>query len=76
MQRSFKVIAPPQRSIHEADVLPALRELFSQYPAMTQSGPEILSRALHVFRFLPYQPETIEVEIAREALLIDGVVAA
>jgi hypothetical protein len=76
MQRSLKVFAPPQRSIHEGDVLPALRELFSQYPAMTQSAPETLSRALSVFGFLPYQPETFEVEAALEALRIEGGIAA
>ena len=65
------MLAPPQRSIHVGDVLPTVRELFSQYPAMTQSGPETLSRALHVLRFLAYRPETFEVEAALEALRVE-----
>jgi hypothetical protein len=43
---------------------------------MTQSAPETLSRALRVFGFLPYQPETFEVEVALEALRIEGGIAA
>jgi hypothetical protein len=66
------MLTPPQRIIHKPEVLPALRALFSQYPTMTQSGPETLSRALHILRFLPYQPETFEVE----ALRIEGELAA
>ena len=58
------------------DVLPALRHMLHEYPALTQSGTETLARALHVLCYLPYAPETFEVEIAREALLIDGAVAA
>jgi hypothetical protein len=58
------------------DVLPALRELFSRHPGMTHSGLESLSRALYVFRFLPYQPETFAVEGALEALRVEGEIAA
>jgi hypothetical protein len=76
MQRSLKVIAPPHKIVHDPSVLPSLRELFSQHPAMTQSGTETLSRALHVFRFLPYCPETFEVEAALEALRVEGEIAA
>jgi hypothetical protein len=70
------VFAPLRRSLHNCDVLPALRELLSQHPGMTRSGLESLSRALYVFRFLPYQPETFEVEAALEALCVEGEVAA
>jgi hypothetical protein len=76
MQRSLKVFAPPQRSIHEGEVLPALRELLSQHPGMTQSGLESLSRALYVFRLLPYCPNTSEVEAALDALRVEGKIAA
>jgi hypothetical protein len=70
------MFAPPSRSIHKPDVLPALRELFSQHPGFEQSGLESLSRALYVFRFLPYRPETFEVEAAVEALRVEGEIAA
>jgi hypothetical protein len=66
------MLTPPIRIIHNADVLPALRELFGQHPTMTQSGPESLSRALYVFRFPPHRPPTFEVEAALEALRIEG----
>jgi hypothetical protein len=70
------MIAPSRGIIHEPDVLPALRELLGQHPAMTQSGPETLSRALYKLRFLPYRCEPFEVEAALEALLVEGEVLA
>ena len=63
--------APPMIITDEPDVLPALRELFSQYPAMKRSGSEALSRALLVLRFLSYRPDTFAVGAAREALIIE-----
>ena len=70
------MFAPLQRSLYEGEVLPALRELLSQHPGMTQSGLESLSRALYVFRFLPYCPNASEVEAALEALRVEGKIAA
>ena len=70
------MIAPPTRIIHDPDVFPALRELFSQHPAMMQSGCETLGRALFVLRFLPRRPESFEVEAALEALLVEDEVLA
>jgi hypothetical protein len=58
------------------DVLPALRELLSQHPAVTHKSPETLARLLRRLAYLPYQPETFEVEAALEALRVDGEVAA
>jgi hypothetical protein len=58
------------------EVLPALRELFSHHPGAMRSGPEALSRMLYVLRFLPYRPEVFEVEVALEALAVEGEVAA
>ena len=66
------MIAPSPRIVHEHDVLPALRELFSQHPILKQSGCETLSRALLVLHFLPYRPEPFAVETALQALLIEG----
>ena len=69
--------APPQRIIpDDSDVLPAVRELFSQHPEAEKSGPETLSRLLYVLRFLPWQPNISQVATALEALPVeDGVLA-
>jgi hypothetical protein len=66
------MIAPSPNIIHETNVLPALRHLLGQHSAMTEAGSETLSRALHVFCYLPCQPEVFEVETALEALLVEG----
>jgi hypothetical protein len=58
------------------DVLPTLRELFSQHPEAAKSGPETLSRLLYELRFLPCRPEIHEVEAALEALALEGEIAA
>jgi hypothetical protein len=60
----------------EPEVLPALRELLSQYPAMKRSGAETLSRALFVLRFLSHRPDGFAVESALEALYVEGEVLA
>ena len=54
------------------DVLPALRELLSQHPAVTNKSPDTSARLLWVLRYLPYQPETFEVEATLAALRIEG----
>jgi hypothetical protein len=68
------MVAPPQRIIppDNSDLLPALRGLFSQRPAAMQSGLETLARLLWVLSYLPYRPEESEVEIAMEALRVEG----
>jgi hypothetical protein len=58
------------------DVLPALRDLLSQHPATMRSAADTLARLLWILRYLPYRPETFEVEAALEALRIEGEVAA
>lgn len=58
-------------NLADSDVLPALRELFSQRPAMTWSGLEALSRALYVLGYLSHQPELYVVEAALEALDVE-----
>jgi hypothetical protein len=70
------MIEPSHRIIHDPNVLPALRDLFSQHPAMTQSGPEALSEALYLRHYLSYRLEPFEVEAALEVLLVDGEVLA
>jgi hypothetical protein len=67
------VIAPPQRIIaDESEVLPALRELLSQHPSMKRNGTETLTKALFVLRYLSYCPDTLAIEAAREALIVEG----
>lgn len=58
------------------EVLPALRELFSQHPAAVSSGPEALVRLLYVLGFLSFRPGVCEVEAALEALTLEGEIAA
>jgi hypothetical protein len=58
------------------DVLPALRELFSQHPAVTHKSSDTLARLLGVMRYLAYRPETFEVEAALKALRVEGEIAA
>jgi hypothetical protein len=70
------MITPSPNIIHDPNVLPALRDLFSQHPAMMHSGSETLGRALYMLRFLPYRPEVFEVEAALEALRVEGEVLA
>lgn len=71
-------MTPAQNSVYTTtnDVLPTLRELFSQHPEAATSSLETLSRLLYVLRFLPYQPEIREVEAALEALVLEGGIAA
>lgn len=57
-------------------VLPAIRELFSRRPTAVGHGPETIGRMLCVRNFLPYRPDTCEVEAALEALVLEGEVAA
>jgi hypothetical protein len=62
----------PTFTLHDPDVLFALRELFSKHPVMTQNGCEDLSRALFELHYLPSRPETFQVEAALEALHVEG----
>jgi hypothetical protein len=70
------MIAPSPNIVHDPSILPALRGLFGQHPGMIHSGSETLGRALHVLRFLPYCPQTFEVEAALDALQVEGEVLA
>lgn len=62
--------------IHDATVLPALRELCSLHPAARTCGPETLARMLFVLCYLPYSPDVFAVEAALEALSLEGELAA
>jgi hypothetical protein len=66
----------PNPIVHDPDVLPALRELFSQHPAMKQAGCEDLSGALFVLRIVDRRPTPFEVEATLEALIVEGEVLA
>jgi hypothetical protein len=65
------MMAGPTTIRHDPEVLPALRELFSQHSTTEASGAEVLSDLLYELRYLPYRPEPFAVEAAREAILIE-----
>jgi hypothetical protein len=65
------MIAPSPDIIHDPNVLPALRDLFSQHPAMTQSVPEALARRCPCSVTHPAAPK-LKVEAALEALTVGG----
>jgi hypothetical protein len=75
-RKDMRMIAPQKIITDESELLPALRELFSQHPTATRSGPETLARLLWVLRYLPYRPLVFEVEAALEVLSIEGEVLA
>jgi hypothetical protein len=65
----------PQRSIHDdSNLLAAIRELHSRRPTTAQSSPDTIARLLCVLRYLPYPPNTFEVEVALNALIVEGVI--
>ena len=66
------MIASSRGILHESSVVPALRELFSQHPATTHGGSETLARLLSDLGYLPYRPDPFAVEVALEALLVEG----
>ena len=70
------MLAPSPGSIHDPDLLPALRDLFNQHPPMTRSDCKDVSRALFVLRYMTRYPAVFEVEAAREALLVESAVLA
>ncbi len=55
-------------------ILPALRELLSRHPDLAESGPEELQ--LRLRGYLPRRPEVCEIEVAMEALRVEGQVLA
>ncbi len=79
-KESKMMIRTPQVYLNEdiprEELLPALRALFSQYPATERSGAETLARLLWVLSYLPYQPPVFEVEAALEALNVEDEVLA
>lgn len=58
------------------EIVPALRELFSQRPATTSAGPEMLAYMLYMLRYTNLRPCLFEVEAALEALRVGEEVAA
>jgi hypothetical protein len=61
----------PNKYVAREDVLPALRELFSQHSAAVHMAPETLARFLWTLRYLPYRPPTFAVEAALEVLDVE-----
>jgi hypothetical protein len=65
----------PSEPTAREDVLPALRELFSQHPTTAYKSPDTLARLLWMLRYLPYQPSSFEVEVVLEPLEVERGVA-
>lgn len=62
------MVVPPQRTIPEgSDVLPTVRELFSQHPDALMHGTEIVVHVLQ-HRYLLHKVEETAVEAVLEAL--------
>jgi hypothetical protein len=55
-------------------ILDGLRSMLSQYPQAATAGSETLAEVLYERCFLPHQPETFEVQVALEALAVEGVI--
>lgn len=55
MFATLNELYPSEPTAHE-DVLPALRELFSQHPTSTYKPPDTLARLLWVLQHLPRRP--------------------
>jgi len=62
----------PSEPTAPEDVLPAVRELISEHAAAAYKSSETLARLLWVLRYLSYRPEVFEVEVALEALRVEG----
>ena len=58
------------------DLVPVLRELFSQHPTAMSCGPETLVQLLFVLRYVNHRPPFFEVEAASEALQLEDGKAA
>ena len=59
-----------------AELLPAVRELFSAHPLAARCSPEQVAALMWVLRFVPERPEAFEVGAALEALNIERGLAA
>jgi hypothetical protein len=55
-------------------VLDGLRSILNQHPQAATAGSETLAELLYERHFLPHQPETFEVQVALEALAVEGVI--
>lgn len=65
---------PDVLDVDTAELVPELRDLFSEYPALAQEGPERACRALHVLRGVRVDVHAIEAVL--EALRVEDEVLA
>ena len=59
-----------------AELLPAVRDLFSHHPLAARCSPEQVAALLWVLRFVPEKPAAFEVEAALEAVDVERGLAA
>jgi hypothetical protein len=66
-------MAPPQRTIpNDPDLLPAVRELWSQQPAYRDRGADEIAEGLYCLRHMSHRPHVVAVEGVLEALATEG----
>jgi hypothetical protein len=58
--------------IQEPELLPELRDLFHERPLLAHRGPETVRHALRVLSGI--STDVLAVEVAMEALVVEGVV--
>jgi hypothetical protein len=56
------------------NLLPAVRELQTQYPSYQHRGAAEIAEGLFCLRYMKYRPHEAAVEAALEALRVDGAV--
>ena len=69
-QRSFTTSVPEDLDINTGELVPDMRDLFSEYPALQYAGPEKAGQALHALRGI--RVDACAVEVVLEALGIEG----
>jgi hypothetical protein len=69
-QRSFTTSVSEDLDIDTGELVPEMRDLFSECPALQYAGPEKAGRALHALRGI--RVDACTVEVVPEALRIEG----
>jgi hypothetical protein len=68
------MIAPQTILPDDPDLLPAVRELLTQYPCYQCRGAFEIAEGLFYLRFMNYRPHEVAVEGVLEVLTVEGVI--